>query len=197
MTERQQRFVAEYCIDLNATQAAIRAGYSEKSADSWGAQLLSNSKVSQAIQRQLARLSRRLDLSAERVLQEYARIAFFDPRRVVSWGPDGVRLKPSDDLDADDAAAIAEVSETFVKTFTEQDGETTVRRDILKLTVKFHPKVSALADLAKHLQLFKDSESNVTNIIIHIATARERLESRIAGLAARLGAEGVLGEPER
>lgn len=68
MTERQSRFVEEYLIDLNATQAAIRAGYSEKSAYSQGERLLKNAEVRKAITAAAASRSERTQVDADYVL---------------------------------------------------------------------------------------------------------------------------------
>ena len=76
LNEKQQRFVEEYMIDLNATQAAIRAGYSVKSASDIGGQLLGKTHVQRAIARAKAERSRRTGITQDRVLQELARIAF-------------------------------------------------------------------------------------------------------------------------
>jgi phage terminase small subunit len=65
MTPKQERFVEEYLIDLNATQAAIRAGYSPKTADQQGSRMLKNVKVSQAIKAAQANLSQKAELTAE------------------------------------------------------------------------------------------------------------------------------------
>lgn len=69
LTDKQQRFVAEYLVDLNATQAAIRAGYSERTAYSQGQRLLKNVEVAKVLSDRAANTSERLDLSAERVLR--------------------------------------------------------------------------------------------------------------------------------
>ncbi|QAZ45943.1 terminase small subunit [Mesorhizobium sp. Pch-S] len=69
LTDKQQRFVAEYVIDLNATQAAIRAGYAAKTANREGSRLLSNVDIADAIARKAAEKAAALDLSAERVLK--------------------------------------------------------------------------------------------------------------------------------
>lgn len=68
LTDKQQRFVDEYLVDLNATQAAIRAGYSEKTANEQGSRLLANVSVAAAIAEQQQKLSNKLELSAEWVL---------------------------------------------------------------------------------------------------------------------------------
>ncbi len=76
MTEKQQRFVDEYLIDLNATQAAIRAGYSVKTANEQGAQNLAKVSIQQAIAEQMADRSRRTGVNQDRIVLELARIAF-------------------------------------------------------------------------------------------------------------------------
>lgn len=76
LTEKQQRFVEEYLIDLNATQAAIRAGYSAKTADQQGSRMLANVKVQQAISVAMAERSKRTGINQDRVVLELARIAF-------------------------------------------------------------------------------------------------------------------------
>ena len=69
LTPRQERFVREYLVDLNATQAAIRAGYSAKTADRIGPNLIGKSCVARAIERGKAKLFRKLELKPELVLQ--------------------------------------------------------------------------------------------------------------------------------
>lgn len=76
LTEKQQRFVDEYLIDLNATQAAIRAGYSAKTADVQGSRMLGNVKVQQAISEAMAERSKRTGVNQDRVVLELAKIAF-------------------------------------------------------------------------------------------------------------------------
>ena len=137
LTPKQQRFVEEFLIDLNATQAAIRSGYAAGSADVTGARLLGNVRIRAAIDAAKARRSEATGITAERVLREYARVAFADLRHVMDWGPDGVTLRPSDALNDDAAAALSEVRQT-------KDG----------LAVKLHPKTTALDALARHVGLF-------------------------------------------
>lgn len=104
MTPKQAAFVQQYLVDKNATQAAIRAGYSAKTASSAGERLLRNVEVCTAIDRAMADLAKRLGITAERVLRERARLAFFDPRKLLD--KDGAPI-PLQDLDDDTAAAIA------------------------------------------------------------------------------------------
>jgi len=68
LTPKQQRFVEEYLIDLNATQAAIRAGYSEKNADKIGSQLLGKTRVAASIREAQEKRTRRTEITADYVL---------------------------------------------------------------------------------------------------------------------------------
>lgn len=144
MTDKQATFCQEYLIDLNATQAAIRAGYSPKTANEQGAQLLANLSIRREIDRLKAERSRRTGITADRVLQELARIAFVNPTDVINPEDASVR----DDLDEDDAAVIAGVR---IKTIPGKDGGQGIERD-----VRLHDKVRALELLGKHLGLFED-----------------------------------------
>lgn len=134
LSDRQCRFVEEYLIDLNATQAAARAGYNPRG----GWLLLKRPAVRAAVAAAMAARSRRTEITADRVLDEYARIAFADPRRFVSWDGGGVTLRPSADLTDDEAGAVAEVV----------DGGRGAAR------VKLYDKITALAAIARHLGLF-------------------------------------------
>ena len=103
LTAKQAAFVAEYAVDRNATQAAIRAGYSAKTAASQGERLLRNVEVRQAVDAGLNRLATKTGVTAERVLRERARLAFADPQKTMH--EDG-RMKLPHELDEDTAAAI-------------------------------------------------------------------------------------------
>lgn len=83
LTVKQQCFVDEYLIDLNATQAAIRAGYSAKTADQQGSRLLANVKVQQTIAEEMAKRSKRTGINQDRVILELARLAFVNITDIV------------------------------------------------------------------------------------------------------------------
>lgn len=76
LPKRRQRFVEEYIVDYNATQAAIRAGYSEKAARSTGSEILQNPDIQAAIHRELEKQSQRTNVTADRIVQELAAMAF-------------------------------------------------------------------------------------------------------------------------
>ena len=83
LTAKQAAFACEYLVDMNATQAASRAGYSRKTAASQGERLLRNVEVRQAIDAGLNSRATKTGVTTERVLRERARLAFFDPRKLL------------------------------------------------------------------------------------------------------------------
>lgn len=148
LTEKQKRFCEEYLIDLNATQAAIRAGYSEATAYSQGQRLLKNVEVQALLSERKKKLQESTEITQERVLKEYARLAFSDLRQY--YDEDG-KLKHPRDMSHDSAAALASI-EIY-------DDMMTVGGERVKVgetkKIKLHNKVQALQDLAKHLGLFE------------------------------------------
>lgn len=140
MTKKQKRFVEEYLIDLNATQAAIRAGYSPDSAKEIGSENLTKPNIANAIDQVLAERSRRTGVNADRVVRELAKIAFVNAKDVIDF--DSATLTAN--ADNDDTAAIQSVK---VKTFGE---------DGLEREIKLADKLKALELLGKHLGMFKD-----------------------------------------
>lgn len=144
LNPKQQRFVEEYLVDLNATQAAIRAGYSAKTASQIGERLLRNVQVAKAVDQGRQQQAKNTGLNAERVIQEAMRLAFFDIRKLVN--ADGTPKKLSE-LDDDTAAAIQGLD---VASFGNAEvGIGTV------LKYKIADKNSAIERLFKHLGLFK------------------------------------------
>jgi phage terminase small subunit len=148
LTAKQQRFVDEYLIDLNATQAAIRAGYSTKTAADIGRQLLRKTPVAEQIQSAQAERAERTHITQDRVLQELARIAFFDPRKLFTNSGKPIDIQ---DLDEDVAAVLAGLDIVVERTEEGRDGYTSVRK--YKLT----NKLGALEASMRHLGMFKDS----------------------------------------
>ena len=153
MTEKQKRFVEEYLIDLNATQAAIRAGYSPNTAEQTASRMLSFVKVQDAIEKALAERSRRTGINQDRVVQELAKIAFVKITDVVN---DDCEILP--DADEADLAAIESVK---VKTIPTKNGETGIERE-----VKLSSKLKALELLGKHLGMWNDKLDVNMNIPI-------------------------------
>jgi len=145
LTPKQQRFADEYLIDLNATQAAIRAGYSPRSADVTAARLLANARIRAYIDQRMAELSRRTGVTQERIIRELARIAFVNPPEVVDM--DEARIMAT--ATEDDTAAIASVK---VKTIPTESG-TGIEREI-----RFADKIKALELLGKRFGMWIDKQ---------------------------------------
>jgi len=153
MTPKQKMFVAEYLIDLNATQAAIRAGYSPKTAQIIAAQNLSKLIIQEAIQRAMSERLERTGITADMVVKELAKLGFSNMKSFTQWGPGGVKLKSSEELTDDEASCVAEVSESV----TESGG--TIR-------FKLHDKKGSLELLGKHLGMFTEKIDINANMII-------------------------------
>lgn len=153
LTEKQQRFVDEYLIDLNATQAAIRAGYSAKTADVQGSRMLRNVKVQQAISEAMAERSKRTGVNQDRVVLELAKIAFVKMTDIVD---NQGRIKSS--ATEYDLACI----ESMKYKESESDTGSSVERE-----VKISPKLKALELLGKHLGMWNDKlDVNITQPIV-------------------------------
>ena len=182
LTAKQRCFVNEYLIDLNATQAAIRAGYSAKRADAIGYENLRKPEIAAAIAGAREAREQRTGVTADRVLLEAARLALFDPRKLFNTdgSPKGIH-----DLDDDTAAAIAglEVVEQF-----EGSGEDRVFVGYLK-KYKIADKNAALEKLFKHHGLYERDNSQKT----------DPLTSLLHALASGSGSafKPVADDPER
>ena len=148
LTPKQTEFVHQYLVDLNGKQAAIRAGYSAKTAESQASQMLSKLKVQDAITVARAELREKYELTPEKVVAEMMKVAFARMGVYLSYDAEGtVHLVPSDALPEGADAAIQEV--TSLTVYTEDAERTTLK-------FKLHNKLTALEGLAKHLGLFID-----------------------------------------
>ena len=156
LTEKQWRFVDEYLIDLNATQAAIRAGYSVKTADKQGYQLLEKTRVAEAISEKMAERSRRTGVNQDRVVMELAKIAFVNAADVID--SDDATIKAG--ATADDTAAIQSVK---VKVIPTKEGEGVERE------IRLNDKLKALELLGKHLGMWNDKLDVNLNIPVVIS----------------------------
>lgn len=153
LREKQQLFVDEYLIDLNGTQAAIRAGYSAKTANEQASRLLANVSIQQAISERMAERSKRTGVNQDRVVQELAKIAFLKMTDVVDHNG-----KIKDDASEDDLSCIESIKYKHSDTDT---GSSTERE------VKTASKLKALELLGKHLGMWNDKlDVNITQPIV-------------------------------
>jgi len=162
LTPKQQQFVAEYLVDLNATQAAIRCGYAEPTANREGSRLLSNVDIAAEIAKRTSAHAKKLDITAEKVLAAIAEIAFGDVRKMFT--ADGSLIRPHE-WDDETAAAVAGMD-----VVTTSAGEGMVEH-VAK--IKRTDRLRALDMLARHHSLYNDTLK---------VTVTERLADRLDAL---------------
>jgi len=171
LTRRQLAFVEAYVILGDPKAAALKAGYSPRTAHVISSVVLHHPKVAAAIRHAQAARAERVRVTADRVLVELARLAFSDLGRVADWGPGGVSLKPKEELAPEDRAAIAELSA--------RPGKAGVRS-----RVRLHDKNRALDRIARHLGLYDRSVlSNPKERLAEAERVRAMLRQRIEKLA--------------
>lgn len=148
---KHETFVREYLIDLNAKQAAIRAGYSARTAQTQASRLLATPKVQAMIDEAMAARAARTEITADAVLRELAKIGFANMADYMKAGADGDPYLDFSSLTADQAAALVEVT---VEDYKEGRGE--AARDVRRVKFKLADKRAALVDIGKHLGMFVD-----------------------------------------
>lgn len=176
LAPKRAKFVDEYLVDLNGTQAAIRSGYAASGAATEARRLLANAQIQAIIAQKRADLSTNTGVTVQRVVQEAARLGFSDMREVAEWSHDhGVRFKASDELSDDAARSIMSVKSKTTRRTDEDENEF----ETVELEVKLYPKEPALTLLAKHLGMLKDPKADaMTAIAEAIRSARERAARR-------------------
>lgn len=176
LTPKQMRFVDEYLVDFNATQAAIRAGYSPKTAAAAAARLLRNVNIQAEIARRQKDLQKRTEVSQDRVVKELARIAFANIADYIHvetqtrTKDDGtevtyqtVMFNETQELSADQRAALA-----------------VVKQSVNGFELKLHDKIKALELLGRHIGMFTDKleVKGAIDIASVLAAARGRVNNR-------------------
>lgn len=191
LNEQHRRFVAEYLVDLNATKAAIRAGYAKGPARQQGARLMAMPKIQRAVAQAIEERSKRTEITADRVLEELAKIGFANMLDYMRVGANGDPFVDLSGLSRDQAAAIAEVTvEDFV------DGRGDDAREVRRVKFKLHDKKGALVDMGRHLGMFVERHEHTGKDGGPIQTevkAVDVLARRIARLSERRGEGGGAG----
>ena len=164
--DRKHMFAKEYLIDLNATQAAKRAGYSEKTAYRTGCDLLKIPQVAKAIQIEMDKRGAAIGITAERVLTELGKIAFTDVRSIFKDGS----LIRVDEL-SDEAAASLAGCEIVTRNLGEGEVEYVAK-------MRMADRLKALELCGRHLGMFVDKlqiedEPMPTKIEISVQDARK------------------------
>lgn len=173
LTDKQKRFCEEYLIDLNATQAAIRVGYSPKTAEQTASRLLRNVKVQEYIAKRQKELSRSTEVTQERVIRELALIAFSNTADYAHVVEKKMKAEVGgmlvDILDEDGKpATYRTVEPVLTEELTEEQKRAlaVIKKGRDGLEVKSCDKVRALELLGKHLGMFTDKiEANVNDSV--------------------------------
>ena len=183
LTAKQRRFVEEYLIDLNATQAAMRVGCPEASASVTACRWLAKARIQEVIAERMRARSRRADITATRVLEEIAYVAFADLGEAFERDGDTVRIRKLVDM--------PEGTRRAVESIREQPTEKGVMR-----SVKLHSKLTALKLLVDHLGLEAPKRHELTGEDgkpiaikgVNSLTREQTLEisSKILGVAKQL-----------
>lgn len=199
ITKKQQTFVDEYLIDLNGTQAAIRAGYSKRTASEQASRLLANVKVQAVIQEKMKEREKRTGITADRVLKQLEKIAFSDMKDFMSW--ETVRqvteyqeVWVDDEVDEEtgkpgkvlkNLPVVSQFTRINMKTSDEVDG--TIIQEVkeenrggsISHSIKLNDRMKALELLGKHLGMFKENVNitgNLVTIVDDIEDAEEEGE---------------------
>jgi len=178
LTPQQRRFVEEYLTDLNATQAAIRAGYSKKSANEQGSRLLANASVARALSNRVKPLLEKYNITRERIVRELLYIGLSDIGEICEWGRDEngqlfVNVKDSAGLRDEIRRMIRSIKHVRKRGKVEED----------TLTIELHPKVQALELLGRYLGLLEpgkaeenDGDSPLNKLVESIEALRDQRE---------------------
>lgn len=166
MTAKQKRFVEEYLVDLNATQAAIRAGYSKKTAHVVACENLTKPKIMEEVKRRQEEIQRKLEISQESVINELVAIIRAngaDYAKVVNTKNTGTHVEfiPTDALAPEKLCAIA-----------------SIKANSRGMEVKTHDKLRAMELLGKFMGWFdqKESDSAGLSLTDAIVSAYEKRE---------------------
>jgi len=159
LTPKQKRFCEEYLIDLNATQAAIRAGYSKKTANEQGARLLVNVSVQTEIQKLMKKREKRTEITQDRVLEELFYLGFSNIKDYVdaSTAKGFVTFKDIEKIPDEKARAIEAIKANY------KEG---------RIEFKLHSKTKTLEMIGRHLGMFIDKfdvGSNLEKILYEIS----------------------------
>lgn len=193
ITPKQQRFVEEYLEDLNGTQAAIRAGYSKKSAGRFAQELLLKTHIQEAVSQAKAKRSERTGITQDNVLKELAKIGFSNMLDYVTVTEGGDIVTDFSTLTRHQAAAISEVT---VETYMEGKGD--AAEEVKRVRFKLGDKRAALVDMGRHLGMFPNKHEHtgkngepIQTANFNINMTEEEVNQRIAELYLKLGLNHV------
>ncbi len=149
LTPKQEKFCQEYIVDLNGTQAAIRAGYSQKTAYSMAEKLLKKPEIKAKVAQSRKEQESRTTIDADWAIQRYGEIANFKIEDVVSFNGSQVIFKPMSEWTPDAKGAVSSLK-------LDRNGNV--------VEIKTHSKLAALDALARHLGMFDDLNAAMSTL---------------------------------
>jgi len=169
LTPRQAAFVEEFLLCGNATKAAAKAGYSEKTANEQGSRLLANVNVQRAIELGWQARKEKFQITEEMIVKELAAIAFGHLGKVATWGSESMRAIPKEDMDPEAMKYLESIEKI-------QLGE-----DSSKVVVKTlsGQKTKALELLGKHIGMWSNNDLRSASSADPLQTIAERISGYI------------------
>lgn len=174
---KQQTFCEEYLVDLNGAQAAIRAGYSEKTARTIASELLTKPNIQDCIQQLMDKRSKSTEITAERVLQEIAKLGFANMQDYTRTS-DGALVTDMSAVTRDQMAAVQEFTS---ETRTERGDEGSTGDNVEKFRFKLADKRASLDLLGRHLKLFTDKVEHSGKVDLS-DLSEDQIDARIEAL---------------
>jgi phage terminase small subunit len=176
LTPKQEQFCQEYLVDLNATQAAVRAGYSQQTAGAIATENLTKPLISARIAELQAERAAKIGVTQEAVIAELAKMAFANMADYMTVAPDGSAYMDLTRLTRDQAAAIQELNS---ETYLEKDGDE--YKPVKKSRIKLSEKRGNLELLGKHLGMFKEEVNHTGKLVIEVQRLDAQAVHRDAG----------------
>lgn len=161
LTDKQQKFCDQYLIDLNATQAAIRAGYSKKTAGAIGSEYLTKPNIQKYISEKQAALSKSTEITQIKVLEELAKVGFSNIQDYFDGSLNALNLAEIDKSKAQVVSSIKKIVTTF-------DGGSTE-----SVEFKLYDKIKALELIGRHLGFFEKDNGQSRNVINVVAPSKK------------------------
>jgi len=177
LSAKHKRFVQEYMVDLNGTQAAIRAGYSPKSASEQAYDLLRKPQIQEALAEQVRARSERCKLTADQVIRELMKLAFGNLGDYHVLSESGLASLDLSKITNDQWAALKRIK---IKQYADGKGEDA--RDVIETEIEMHDKKGPLIELGKHLGLFR-GEGNVSKEADALKVTADKQQRHVDHLA--------------
>lgn len=185
LTAKRQRFVDEYCIDFNASQAVVRAGYKTKSPNEYGAFLLAIPSISAAIEVKKREIREKNRVDSVRILEEYTAIGLSDLGDILDFSGPVARLRPANEIPSHARRAISSMK---VKRYFEGNGEDAQEVEVVEF--RLWPKLDALKEIAVRVEPQKPIAIDLTSggkPLESADTRRTELAALVATLRQRAG----------